>query len=106
MVTEATSPASDEELKDCPVDEAGDLEDPNNLFTCKVSEECCTVDLKPACCASKEMKDEMYVRPANSLRAKASLRFSNRKVFEEKEWPHWKFGEHFLGSTTSRIGCV
>ena len=46
-------------MKDCPVDPEGDHEDPNNLFTCKEAEECCTVDLEPACCAKKEISEEL-----------------------------------------------
>jgi len=48
-----------EQLQDCPVDPDGDLEDPNNLFTCKTDETCCTVNLNPACCAKKDINDEM-----------------------------------------------
>ena len=50
---------SEEAVHDCPVDEAGDMDDPNNLYTCLEAEECCTVDLNPACCAKKEAADEM-----------------------------------------------
>ena len=48
-----------EALRDCPVDEEGDLEAPNNIFTCLESEECCTKDLEPACCATKDVSDEL-----------------------------------------------
>merc|ERR1739848_929729 len=41
--------------KDCPVDEALGTDDPNNVFTCKKAEECCTVDLLPACCAEQDI---------------------------------------------------
>ena len=34
-------------------------DDPNNVFTCKTWEKCCTVALKPACCATPEMSDAM-----------------------------------------------
>ena len=37
------------DLIDCPVN-GTDTEDPNNVFTCKKEEACCTVDLLPACC--------------------------------------------------------
>jgi hypothetical protein len=43
------------DIKDCPVDEALGMDDPNNLFTCKTAEKCCTVDLEPACCAEQDM---------------------------------------------------
>lgn len=55
----ASNQVAEEDKQDCPVDEDGDLEDPNNLFTCLKTEECCTVDLNPACCASKDTKDQM-----------------------------------------------
>ena len=42
-------------FKDCPVDPALGTEDPNNLYECKIEESCCTDQLKPACCAQKDM---------------------------------------------------
>ncbi len=45
--------------RDCPVDPDGDIEDPNNLFTCLEAEECCLLDTKPACCALKEFSVEL-----------------------------------------------
>ena len=42
-------------IKDCPVVEKLGTDDPNNIFTCKKSEECCTVNLKPACCANQDI---------------------------------------------------
>ncbi len=45
--------------QDCLVDLDGDPEDPNNLFTCLETEECCTVDLNPACCAQKDFEEEL-----------------------------------------------
>ena len=53
-----TQPSGDA-VHDCPVDAAGDLDDPNNLFTCLEAEVCCTVDLMPACCAKKDPTTEM-----------------------------------------------
>ena len=50
---------SGDAVHDCPVDAAGDLDDPNNLFTCLEAEVCCTVDLMPACCAKKDPTTEM-----------------------------------------------
>lgn len=50
---------ADKEVFDCPVDPDGDLEDPNNLFTCEVGQSCCTVDLEPACCKTKDISEEM-----------------------------------------------
>ena len=50
---------SEDAVHDCPVDAAGDLDDPNNLFTCLEAEVCCTVDLMPACCAKKDPTTEM-----------------------------------------------
>ena len=47
------------DLKDCPVDKSQGTDDPNNVFTCKKWEECCTVALEPACCAEQEMTDAM-----------------------------------------------
>ena len=52
---------SEEAVHDCPVDPNGDLDDPNNLFTCLEAEECCTVDLMPACCAAKDTTTELWV---------------------------------------------
>ena len=46
--------------KDCPVDPAIGLDDPNNVFSCKPDEECCTKNLKPACCAA--MPTDMMVQ--------------------------------------------
>ena len=34
-------------------------DDPNNVFTCKTWEKCCTVALEPACCATPEMSAAM-----------------------------------------------
>ncbi len=45
--------------QDCVVDEDKDHDDPNNLFTCLETEECCTVSLKPACCATREINEEL-----------------------------------------------
>jgi len=42
---------------DCPVDEAIGLDDPNNVYSCKATETCCTKKLKPACCATKPTAD-------------------------------------------------
>ena len=56
MAPNATNPL---DLKDCPVDEALGLDDPNNLFTCHKDEECCTVDLEPACCAAPDLGKAM-----------------------------------------------
>ena len=50
---------SEDAVHDCPVDKAGDLDDPNNLYTCLEAEVCCTVDLMPACCAKKDPTTEM-----------------------------------------------
>ena len=47
------------DVKDCPVDKALGTDDPNNVFTCKKAEECCTVDLKPACCAKQDITEEL-----------------------------------------------
>ena len=52
-------PPSDEAVHDCLLEPDGDLDDPNNLFTCLEAEECCTVDLMPACCAKKDATTEM-----------------------------------------------
>jgi len=41
--------------KDCAVDEAIGLSDPNNVYSCKPEETCCTKNLVPACCSSKPM---------------------------------------------------
>merc|ERR1712045_877227 len=46
--------------KDCPVDPAIGLDDPNNVFSCKPEEECCTKNLKPACCAA--MPTDMMIQ--------------------------------------------
>ena len=48
------------DLIDCPVN-GTDIEDPNNVYTCKTGEDCCTLDLLPACCGQKEMSEAMYV---------------------------------------------
>ena len=45
----------DLDVIDCPVDEALGIDDPNNVFTCKNTETCCTVDTKPACCAEQDI---------------------------------------------------
>ena len=47
------------DLKDCPVEEALGTDDPNNLFTCHKDQECCTVDLNPACCSAPDMGTAM-----------------------------------------------
>ena len=39
------------DLIDCPLN-GTDTEDPNNVYTCKTGEECCTTDLLPACCGT------------------------------------------------------
>merc|ERR1712179_313978 len=44
------------DLIDCPVN-GTDTEDPNNVYTCKTGEDCCTLDLLPACCSQKAMAD-------------------------------------------------
>ena len=36
------------------------LDDPNNVFSCKPEEECCTKNLKPACCAA--MPTDMMIQ--------------------------------------------
>lgn len=41
-------------FKDCPVVKELGIDDPNNVFECKIEEECCTVDTKPGCCAKME----------------------------------------------------
>ena len=46
--------------KDCPVDPDIGLDDPNNVFSCKPDEECCTKNLKPACCAA--MPTDMMIQ--------------------------------------------
>ena len=46
--------------KDCPVDPKIGLDDPNNVFSCKPDEECCTKNLKPACCAA--MPTDMMIQ--------------------------------------------
>merc|ERR1719192_1332325 len=52
--------------KDCPVDkDPRNLDDPNNVFSCKPDEECCTKNLKPACCAA--MPTDMMVRDQITL---------------------------------------
>ena len=56
MATTTTSIPSDfndPDLIDCPVN-GTDIEDPNNVFTCKKEEECCTKDLLPACCGTED----------------------------------------------------
>ena len=50
--------------KDCPVDKAIGLDDPNNVFSCKVEETCCTKNLKPACCAEKPMDEAIQEQVA------------------------------------------
>ncbi len=52
-------PPGSDPVRDCPVDPNGDMDDPNNLFTCLDSETCCTVDLQPACCAKKDIDQEL-----------------------------------------------
>ena len=47
------------DLKDCPVDPDLGTDDPNNVFTCLKSEDCCTVDLEPACCGQADMSTAM-----------------------------------------------
>ena len=51
--------------KDCPVDSEIGLDDPNNVYSCKPEEECCTKDLKPACCAA--MPTDMMIEDQVSL---------------------------------------
>jgi len=51
--------------KDCPVDPDIGLDDPNNVFSCKPDEECCTKNLKPACCAA--MPTDMMVEDQITL---------------------------------------
>ena len=36
------------------------LDDPNNVYSCKPEEECCTKNLKPACCAA--MPTDMMIQ--------------------------------------------
>ena len=55
----ATTTKDPLDVKDCPVDKALGTDDPNNVFTCKKAEECCTVDLKPACCAKQDITEEL-----------------------------------------------
>ncbi|XP_059088731.1 glutamic acid-rich protein-like [Tigriopus californicus] len=50
---------TEENVHDCIVDENQDHEDPNNLFTCAADQSCCTVDLNPACCATKDLQEEI-----------------------------------------------
>merc|ERR1711879_148157 len=50
-----TTTADPLDIKDCPVVEELGIDDPNNVFTCKKAEECCTVNLEPACCAQQDM---------------------------------------------------
>ena len=47
------------DLKDCPVNKSEGIDDPNNVFTCKKWEKCCTYNLDPACCADPEITDAM-----------------------------------------------
>merc|ERR1711997_467876 len=51
--------------KDCAVDEALGLDDPNNVYSCKPEEECCTKELQPACCAA--MPTDMMIEDQVSL---------------------------------------
>jgi len=51
--------------KDCPVDPDIGLDDPNNVFSCKPDEECCTKNLQPACCAA--MPTDMMVQDQITL---------------------------------------
>ena len=46
-------------FKDCPVVEELGIDDPNNVFECKVGDECCTVDTKPACCTKMDNSEMM-----------------------------------------------
>jgi len=55
MSTTTTTTADPLDIKDCPVNKSMGTDDPNNVFTCKKSEECCTVNLEPACCAEQDM---------------------------------------------------
>ena len=41
------------------------LDDPNNVFSCKPDEECCTKNLEPACCAS--MPTDMMIEDQITL---------------------------------------
>ena len=50
--------------KDCPVDKDIGLDDPNNVFSCKVEETCCTKNLQPACCAEKPMDEAIQEQVA------------------------------------------
>eukprot|EP00095_Tigriopus_kingsejongensis_P009771 maker-scaffold1182_size56756-snap-gene-0.9 protein:Tk09771 transcript:maker-scaffold1182_size56756-snap-gene-0.9-mRNA-1 annotation:"PREDICTED: uncharacterized protein LOC100897291" len=54
-----TSTTTEKSVHDCFVDENGDKDDPNNIFTCDEGQSCCTVDLNPACCASKDIEEEI-----------------------------------------------
>ena len=56
--TEIPSDFRSADLIDCPVN-GTDTEDPNNVYTCKTGEECCTLDLLPACCGTKPMSEAM-----------------------------------------------
>ena len=56
--TEIPSDFRSADLIDCPVN-GSDTSDPNNVYTCKTGEECCTVDLLPACCGTKDMTEAM-----------------------------------------------
>ena len=47
------------------MDEALGLDDPNNVYSCKPEEECCTKELKPACCAA--MPTDMMIEDQVSL---------------------------------------
>merc|ERR1712045_953272 len=51
--------------KDCAVDPDIGLDDPNNVYSFKPEEECCTKELKPACCAA--MPTDMMIEDQVSL---------------------------------------
>ena len=69
--------------KDCPVDkDPSNLDDPNNVFSCKPDEECCTKNLKPACCAA--MPTDMMVQDQITLwvpLAGRRMKICCRKIF-------------------------
>ena len=47
------------------MDEDIGLDDPNNVYSCKPEEECCTKELKPACCAA--MPTDMMIEDQVNL---------------------------------------
>jgi hypothetical protein len=47
------------DMIECVVDKVGDLEDPNNLYTCKSDQTCCHTNLQPACCSTKPIAETM-----------------------------------------------